>query len=142
MLKHLNALSEPAQSVFDHLIDRLDKSGCRKFGDASSLIMAVCARRIAERHYSIAQYYEQNGELKKVPEMTFFKCPAGRVYACTFQQSNLARYRVGLEISTEGVILARNLHEQADQTGFANLWMKHIAEQQCLPFRFPEDADD
>jgi len=137
-LKHLNP---HAQAVFDHLTKDLDVGGARKIDNAKGAFIAASIERLTERHYSIAHYYEQNSDLMKDPEMTFFKSEDGKVYPCTFQQDNLAIYRIGLDITEEGDIEHENAREQADEAAFANGWMRNIAEQQELPCKFPEDSD-
>lgn len=132
----LKPLSPEAQAVFDHLTRDLDIGDARKIDNAGPSIMAVCVDRLTERHYSIAHNYELNGDLMADPDMTFFKSEDGPVYPCTFQQDNLGLYRVGLDITPEGVIETENTREQNDQAEFANSWMRNIADQQKLPVTF------
>lgn len=135
----LTALSPHAQAVFDYLTKDLAIGDARKINNAGPPIMAVSIDRLSERHYSIAHYYEQNGDLMADPDMTFFKADEGKVYPCTFQQDNLGVYRIGLDITPDGDIEHENGREQADQAAFANGWMRNIADQQGLPCRFPEE---
>lgn len=137
----LKALNQHAQAVFDQLTKDLDVGGARKIDNAKGLFMAVSIDRLTERHYSVAHNYVQNGDVMADPDMTFFKSADGQVYPCTFQQDNLAIYRVGLDITDEGVIEAENARVQADQAEFANMWMRNIADQQGLPCHFPEEDD-
>jgi hypothetical protein len=137
----LKALSPPAQAVFDHLTRDLDIGDARKIDNAKGTFMAVCVDRLTERHYSIAHYYQQGGDQLCDPDMTFFKSDDGKVYPCTFQQDNLAVYRVGLDITDEGVIEYESAREQAEQAEFAELWMRNIADQQRLPIQFSENSD-
>lgn len=138
-LKALNALE---QAVFDHLTEGLKIGGARKIDKGGPGIMAICVDRLTERHYSLAHYYEQNSDLMADPDMTFFKSADGQVFPCTFQQDNLAIYRVGLDITDDGVIEHEDAREQAAQAVFANGWMRNIADQQKLPFVFPEEVSD
>lgn len=133
------ALNPHAQAVFDHLTKDLAIGRARKIDNAGPPIMAVCIDRVTARHYAIAHYYEQNSDLMADPSMTFFKCAHGKVFACTFQQDNLGVYRVGLDITPEGVIEHESVREQHDQAEFANLWLRNIAEQQQLPIALPEE---
>lgn len=137
----LKTLSTHAQAVFDYLTKDLEVGQARNIDNTNGSFMPVSIDRLTERHYSIAHYYEQEGDAMADPDMTFFKSADGHVYPCTFQQDNLAIYRVGLDITDEGVIEHENAREQADLAEFANLWMKNIAEQQRLPIQLPEDAD-
>lgn len=138
----LKSLSPEAHAVFDYLTKDLDIGGARKFDNAKGVFMAVAIDRHTERHYSVAHYYEQNGDLMADPDMTFFKSADGEVYPCTFQQDNLAIYRIGLDITVEGVIEAENAEEQAGQAEFANGWMRNIAEQQGLPIQLSKEEKE
>lgn len=142
MLTTLKALRPAALAVFNHLTDGLDLGGHRKLDNASGTFMAVCVEKITGRHYSIAHYFEQSGDLMADPEMTFFKSDDGAVYPCTFQQDNLAMYRIGLDITDEGVIEHTSIKEQHDQAAFANQWMANIADQQGLNIEAPVGGTD
>ena len=141
-MSSLKPLSPKAQAVFDHLTEGIDVGGARKIDNAKGLFMAVSIDRLTERHYSIAHNFIQNGDVMADPDMTFFKAEDGKVYACTFQQDSLAIYRIGLDITPEGVIEHENAREQRDQADFANGWMRNIADQQQLPCRFDEEESD
>ncbi len=137
----LKALHPKAQAVFDLLTAGIEVGSTRKIDNAKGLFMAVSIDRLTERHYSIAHHYEHNGDLMADPEMTFFRSDDGAVFPCTFQQDNLAMYRIGLDITPDGVIEHENAREQHDEAEFANGWMRNIAEQQGLPHLFTEDGD-
>lgn len=137
----LKPLSPQAQVVFDHVTHGIEIGSARKIDNAPGAFMAVSIDRLTERHYSIAHNFIQNGDVMADPDMTFFKAADGKVYACTFQQDSLAVYRVGLDITPEGVIEHENAREQQGQAEFANDWMKNIADQQGLPCRFDEASD-
>ena len=142
MLTTLKALRPSALAVFNHLTHGLDLGGHRKLDNASGTFVAVSVERITERHYSIAHYFEQNGDLMADPEMTFFKSDDGAVYPCTFQQDNLAMYRIGLDITPEGVIEHTSIKEQHEQALFADDWMRNIADQQGLKIEAPAGVAD
>lgn len=142
MLTTLKALCPSALAVFNHLTHGLDLGGHRKLDNASGTFMAVSVERITERHYSIAHYFEQNGDLVADPELTFFRSDDGAVYPCTFQQDNLAMYRIGLDITDEGVIEHTSIKEQHAQAVFADEWMRNIADQQGLKIEAPAGTAD
>lgn len=142
MLATLKALRPSALAVFNHLTHGLDLGGHRKLDNAPGTFMSVCVERQTERHYSIAHYFEQNGDLMADPEMTFFRSDDGAVYPCTFQQDNLAMYRIGLDITDEGVIEHTSIKEQHDQAAFADQWMANIAVQQGLNIAEAKESRD
>lgn len=133
-------LNPYAEAVFNQLTRDLSPGVALKLDAAKGTFMAVCVEQLTERHYSVAHYYEQNGDLMADPEMTFYRCEHGRVFPCSYQQDGLGIYRLGLEITDLGIVEGENPQEQADQTAFANQWMKNIAEQQRLTVKLPEEA--
>ena len=135
------ALSHEAGAVLEHLIKGLEVGGAAKFNNAPRMFMAVCVDRLSARHYSVAHYYEQNGDLMADPDMTFYRTEDGQFYPCSFQQDSLAVYQEGLEIREDGTIVSLHETVQASQADFANTWMRNIADQQGLPFSFPESDD-
>lgn len=133
-------LNPYAEAVFNQLTRDLSPGVALKLDAAKGTFMAVCVEQLTESHYSVAHYYEQNGDQMADPEMTFYRCPHGKVFPCSYQQDGLGIYRMGLEITDLGVVEGENPKEQADQAQFANQWMKNIAEQQRLTVQLPEEA--
>lgn len=137
------SLNPYAEAVFYQLIHDLTIGATLKLDAAKGTFMAVHVEQLTERHFSIAHYYEQEGDLIADPEMTFYRCEHGRVFPCSYQQDSLGIYRMGLEITDLGIVEGENPKEQADQADFANAWMKNIAEQQRLTVAVqPEEAHD
>ena len=136
------AINPAARAVFELLAGNLTVGATLKLDSAPGIFMAVHVERLTERHFSVAHYHVQNGDLMADPEMTFYRCEHGQVFPCSYQQDGLAIYRLGLEITEAGIIEGENQKEQADEAAFANLWMKNIAEQQGLTVEFPEDDDE
>ena len=135
-------LSPAATAVLEHLIAGLKEVGdATKFDNAKGLFMAVSVDRLSSRHYAVAHNYIQNGDVMADPDMTFYRTPEGQFYPCTFQQDNMGVYWEGLEIEEDGTIVSLDEKQQASQAEFASLWMRNIADQQKLPFTFPEDDD-
>lgn len=135
------SLNPYAEAVFNQLIRDLTLGAALKLDAAKGTVMAVHVEQLTERHYSVAHYYEQNGDQMADPEMTFYRCEHGRVFPCSYQQDSLGIYRMGLEITDLGIVEGENPKEQADQADFANVWMKNIAEQQLLTVTVPEEKD-
>jgi hypothetical protein len=81
--------------------------------------------------FSIAHYYEQNGDLMADPEMVFLKAHAsGKYFPTSFKQDGLGGiYREGL-IWEDGEPKYINAKEQRDEAIFAGTWMENIKWQQ------------
>jgi len=93
--------------------------------------MAVSIEYIGNNIYSIAHYYEQNGDLMADPEMTFLKGDDGNFYPCSFRND-------GTGFNRESVIFANGEFKgyypkaQTEDKNFANMWLMNIKEQQNL----------
>ena len=136
------ALNAHAQAVFEQLIADLTIGAARKLDHAQGTFMAVCVEQLTERHYSVAHYYEQNGDLMADPEMTFYRCEHGKVFPCSYRQDGLGIHQESLEITEAGIVEGEMPKLQADHADFANEWMRNIAEQQRLTVELPKENDD
>lgn len=72
----LRPVSQSAETVLEQLVEPLDEPGAsRKVDNASGAFMCVCVERVEETQYgpvfSVAHYYEQNGDLVPDPDVTF-----------------------------------------------------------------------
>lgn len=79
--------------------------------------------------YSIAHYYEQNGDLVPDPEMTFAVSDVDPMHIWPMTFNTQRGERRGLYRNGVWRIDAR---EQADEAVFAGIWMKNIKIQQGL----------
>ena len=128
----MKALNKTAERIFRKLIADPEP---HKIDNGGESIMAVHVERIRTVDlgpiYSVAHYYEQNGDLICDPDMTFLVASTDdAVYPLTFEQGGLL-YQDAIEWD-EGRIKGYRPKMQADMTSFANGWMRNIKEQQRL----------
>jgi uncharacterized protein YqiB (DUF1249 family) len=71
----------------------LISTGCTYKRFESDGFMDLVVEKISENEYSLAHYYEQNGDLMRDPEMTVRIYPGKAVEALTFTQDNLGIYQ-------------------------------------------------
>lgn len=138
-MKYLN---KEATKTMDILVSGLKSTdGHKKIDDAPGF-MAVVVEEIGELNYlenektspmySVAHYYEQNGDLCCDPDMTFYRTSGGYYVPMTFeQQGGLPVYTRAIYQNEAGKWMV-NQKAQADITTFANTWMRNIKEQQRL----------
>jgi len=128
-------VSNPAKKVMDQLTQGLEAPGAHRKIDNSPGFMAVHIENVGSCElgpmFSVAHYYEQNGDLMKDPDMVFIRSQDGDYYPIEFQQDNLALYQCAVEFD-QGEIRRVNNKLQNDLANFANSWMKNIREQQGL----------
>ena len=136
-------LNKSATKTMNKLVSLLEDGHC-KIDNTKGAFMPVHVeeinyikgfaghKKVSGPVYSVAHYYEQNGDLCCDPDMTLFKFN-GYYVPMTFemQGSALARYDKAIfqEESGEWKI-CRIL--QTDITTFCNTWMRNIKEQQKL----------
>lgn len=130
----MKSLSKTATQVFLSLIEGLHSPGdSRKIDNTDGTFMAVHVELIHQnqhgRHFSIAHYYEQNGDLMCDPDMTFLVTSDTQVFPMTFRQDGYFQInQVAVFFPDESLRYYPKM--QADITRFANTWMKNIRNQQ------------
>lgn len=129
-------INQKAQKIMDRLTEGITEENSHTKIDNNkpdSGIMAVIVEWIGDCKrgdvFSIAHYYEQNGDLVADPEMTFLKMKDGRYYPLSYKLDSLGVYREGV-VWDDSEPLYLNAREQRDEAIFAGTWMKNIQWQQ------------
>lgn len=132
----MRPINQKAQAVMDRLTAGLDiENSHRKIDNnpPDSGIMAVVVEWIGGCKlgdtFSIAQYYEQNGDLMADPEMTFLRC-AGQYFPLSYKLDSLGVYREAVGWKDGEICGIVNSREQRDEAIFAGEWMRNIKMQQ------------
>jgi len=107
-----------------------------KIDNSDGALMPVSIERIFEneryKQISLAHYYELNGDLMTDPEMIFTQIKSCRIFIPSyFKQDNLGIEQESI-VMENGEIKGYKAKMQADQTLFANMWLRNIKEQQNL----------
>ena len=79
--------------------------------------------------FSVAHYYEQNGDLMRDPEMCFIKGEDGEYYPYYYRLDRLGIEQDSLWYGEEG-LKGWDSAMQKDHAMFANTWMRNIKQQQ------------
>ena len=82
--------------------------------------------------YSVAHYYEQNGDLMRDPEICFIKGDDGEYYPYYYRQDGLGIERECIRWDEKGNVEEIQKNEQGNQAAFAGTWMRNIKQQQKL----------
>ena len=136
----MKAINQAARKVMEQLTEGLgSENSHRKLDNAPGAFMAVVVEFVGDTRlgptYSVAHYFEQNGDLLADPEMLFLKAATGDFYPLHVQMDALGVFRCGYTISEDGNGDRINKREQADQAVFAGTWMRNVAYQQKLGAR-------
>jgi hypothetical protein len=127
----MSTISRNAGAVLDELTIDLNVGDSRKMdrGLGYMPVHAECLHRTGlGLLYSVAHYYEQNGDLVPDPEVVFV-CRADGWSPISFQNS--IAFRVAVHFHEDSTIEVDE-KEQRDLVQFANHWMGNIQEQQGL----------
>lgn len=133
----MKAIDKEAQVVMDRLTVGINKTlNHRKINNADGVFMAVVVEWIGKCDsgtlFSVAHYYEQNGDMMRDPEMIFLKGHDGKYYPMYFRQDGMIPVEQESIVIHEGNPLVTYPRMQADHVSFANVWMRNIKEQQKL----------
>jgi len=127
----LRVVPRAAAAVLDELTNRLGVGQSRKL-DRSTAFMAVHVECLQQTGlgplYSIAHYYEQNGDLVPDPDVTLARTADG--WSPVNFQNSLA-YRVAVHFHEDGTVEVDE-REQRDLCDFVETWAANIHEQQGL----------
>lgn len=131
----MKSVNKAATKVLEILTADLTGPGDHKRIDKSDgTFMAVVVEHIGwcgcDPVFSVAHYYEQNGDLMRDPEMMFLR-GHNEYYPVYFRQDGLPVEERSVLYDTEGVIRYYP-RLQTDHVRFANAWMRNIKDQQCL----------
>jgi hypothetical protein len=133
----MKPINQKARKVMDTLTIGIDKPGDhRKIDNAKGAFMPVHVECIGRCNYgllySIAHYYEQNGDLMRDPEMVFIKGADNRYYPTYFRQDGGLGFEQEAVIMEDEKVKAFKPPIQDELKEFANGWMQNIKEQQAI----------
>ena len=132
-------VNKSAKKVLEQLTEGLVKIEDHRKVSTSEAFMPVCVELIGFLYenpvFSVAHYFEQNGDLMADPEMTFGRSKGGEFAPFSFKQDSLGIFKESVIHSPTEGDPDRFLIDpvmQRDQATFANVWMRNIKEQQFL----------
>lgn len=132
----MKAINQRAKKVMDTLTENMEGTdGHRKIDNTKGTFMVVHVERMNKcslgQIYSIAHYFEQNGDLMRDPDMEFIKGGDSEYYPISFWQ-DAPPLRDEAVVWKDGEIMGYREQQQMRLVTFANTWMKNIEEQQRL----------
>jgi len=129
MLK--SGLDPNATQILTQLVHGLGPGEHRKVHTNPSF-MATHVECLNPRQFSVAHYFEQNGDLVPDPDMEFWRADDGRFFPVAIQHA-VGPYVTALVFDAKGAPDA-DLRRMRELVSFANMWMRNIAAQQCAWF--------
>ena len=133
----MKAISQQAKKVMDVLTEKTEgENRSRRIDNTKGTFMPVYVERLGKcklgRIYSIAHYFEQNGDLMHDPDMEFIKGGDGEYYPISFWQDAPMVRDEPLNWGEDGEVVSYYEKRQVALVSFANTWMKNIRQQQGL----------
>lgn len=142
----MKKLNQKSAKIFNQLIKLMGEEDHLRINNNSedSGIMPLVIEKLYQTDllgrsatiYSLAHYYEQNGDLVPDPDMEFAVSDVDNMYIWPMTFQNGYGSRRGIYKNSEGSWLL-NSREQADQASFANMWLDNIKWQQLKPVGEP-----
>lgn len=123
----MHTLSAATGKVLDALTRGLQVGAARRIDNSDGVYMAVHADRLTERQFSLAHYYQQNGDSVCDPDGVFLKSDAGwlpvSLQLCT------GHYTVAIELEGD---VPKGVRPKAlrELCSFAAMWMRNVSAQQ------------
>jgi len=124
----MKPISKAAQNVFDRLVYGLEPGQARKL-DSEDGYMPLHVERLSADRYSLAHYFEQNGDLVADPDGEFWRGPDGRVYPVALQQCT-GHYTRAVEFNAAGQPARFSPRAGRELASFAGMWLRNIKVQQ------------
>lgn len=131
-IRLLKPVAKTAQRVLEKLVDGLVVGDAKKV-ENSGAFMAVHVEALQRTGagvlYSVAHYYESNGDLVPDPDVVFLRRADGTFAPISFENSLVCNQPVRwLEDGTIEI----DAREQASIASFANTFLRNVAEQQGI----------
>lgn len=123
----MRAINQQAAKVLQALTDGLEIGDARKVGSRSAF-MDSHVDRLTEDLFSVAHYYEQNGDSVADPDMEFWRGADAKLYPVAIQQPY--SYARAVEFGDKDQPTGVNHARQREMAVFAGQWMKNIRDQQ------------
>jgi hypothetical protein len=125
---NMKPLAKVTGDVLDALTAGLLVGAARKIDNTAGTYMAVHVDRLSQSSFSVAHYYEQNGDLVCDPDGVFLKTAAGWL-PVTLQLCTGA-YTRALELDEHDKPVKWNPGAYRELSGFAAMWLRNIKDQQ------------
>ena len=126
----MKTLNKKTTKTLEKIIAGMEPYTSKKIGEGG-VYMALHVERLTETDYSLAHYYEQNGDMMADPDMVFRKTDAGFV-PLEITQAGLGIYRRTCTFDENGEINAYRPGAVRELCSFASMWLENIKGQQGL----------
>lgn len=124
----MRLLGGKAAKVLDALTRGLAVGDARKIDNTDGTYMAVHVDRLTDRLFSVAHYYQQNGDQVCDPDGVFLKTDVGwlpvSLQLCT------GHFTESVQVDGDDKPLSYRPKALQELISFTTMWMRNIASQQ------------
>lgn len=124
----MRAINKRAQKILTSLVEGMAPGTSKKIDNSNGTYMPLNVERLTEDRFSIAHYFEQNGDLVPDPDMEFYRGENGEFYPIAIQQT--LNYQVAMLFGADGKPSGEYPRRQREQAVFAAQWLNNIKSQQ------------
>lgn len=128
-MKTMKPVSKAAQKILDRLFAGMEPGTSKKIDNAKGTFMALSVERLSENTFSMAHYFEQNGDLVADPDMEFWRDAQGQFF-CVGLTQVMGFYTRAITKFEGGKPSKFSPRAMKDLNSFATLWCRNIAQQQ------------
>lgn len=126
----MRAINKKATAILTSIVEGMEPGTSKRIDNTDGTYMPLSVERLTENHYSMAHYFEQNGDLVPDPDMEFYRGEDGKFYPVAIQMSTGYYQRA---INFDGDKVAGFYpRAQREQAVFAAQWLDNVKSQQGL----------
>lgn len=126
----LMPMSKADTKILEKIFDNMEEGTSKRINN-SEVYMYLSAERLSSNLYSMAHYFEQNGDLCPDPDMELLRSKDGRWFPIALQQS-IGIYTRAVEDYTENGPTKVYPGKYNELRNFLSQWLKNIKYQQGL----------
>ncbi len=131
-MANMNPTSKCNAKVLNRIFDNLEIGASKKI-DNSKSFMALSVEHLSETRYSMAHYFEQNGDLVCDPDLELYRCPkTGNWYPVALQASTGHYTRAITEVNENGEPTKFIPGAYSELCRFLTMWIRNLKIQQNL----------
>jgi hypothetical protein len=126
----MQTVSKRAAAILNTLTADMEVGQSRQIGAKGDTYMPVHVGRLTENRFSVAHYFEQNGDLMSDPDIEYHRFETGDWAPVNHTLSSLGVFRRALEFNDAGEVTGIWRRTLKDLCSFTTVWMSNIKSQQ------------
>jgi hypothetical protein len=117
--------------ILDKIFNGMSSGTSKKISN-SKTFMALSVERLSDNSYSMAHYFESNGDLVPDPDMEFYRNNNGQWYPVALQLSSGHYTQAIIEFGPSGEPSKYSPSRYRGLKSFLTMWLKNLSAQQGI----------